>query len=132
MNEAYKQLDDREAYEEVPNDPNILINTIMKALEKMRLHGDLSSDTLNYFLVEDPKFARFYLLPKIHKRLHDVPGRPVISNCSIYTENIFSFLEYHLQPLAQRVNLTLRTLIILRFQDKKDWEVTRWSNSLYY
>ena len=73
MNEAYKQLDDREVYEEVPNDSNILINTIMKALEKMRLDGDLSSDTLNYFLVEDPKFARFYLLPKIHKRLHDVP-----------------------------------------------------------
>ena len=68
-----------EVYEEVPNDPNVLINTIMKALgEKIRLRGDLSSDTLNYFLVKDPKFARFYLLPKIHKRLHDVPGRPVI------------------------------------------------------
>ena len=37
--------------------------------------------------VKDPKFARFYLLPKIHKRLHDVPGRPVISNCGFYTEN---------------------------------------------
>ena len=33
----------------------------------MRLHGDLSSDNLNYFAVEDPKIARFYLLPKIHK-----------------------------------------------------------------
>ena len=81
LKEAYKQLYDREVYEEVPNDPNVLINTIMKALEKIRLRGDLSSDTLNYFLVKDPKFARFYLLPKIHKRLHDVPGRPVISNC---------------------------------------------------
>ena len=90
-------------YEEVPNEPNVLINTIMKALEKIRLRGDLSSDTLNYFLVKDPKFARFYLLPKIHKRLHDVPGRPVISNCGFYTENISSFLDHHLQPLAQRV-----------------------------
>ena len=34
-------------------------------------------DTLNYFVIEDPKFARFYLLPKIHKRLHNVPGRIV-------------------------------------------------------
>ena len=51
----------------------------------------------------DPKFARFCLLPKIHKRLHDVPGTPVISNCGFYTENISSFLDYHLQPLAQRV-----------------------------
>ena len=60
-------------YEEVPNDPNVLSNTIMKALEKIRFRGDLSSDTLNYFFVKDPKFARFYVLPKIHKRLHDVP-----------------------------------------------------------
>ena len=103
LKDAYKQLEDREVYEEVPNDPSILVNTIIKALEKIRLRGDLSSDTLNYFVVEDPKFARFYLLPKIHKRLYNVPGRPVISNCVFYTENISSFLDYHLQPLAQKV-----------------------------
>ena len=76
-----KQLEDKDVYEEVQNDPSILINTIMRALEKIRIRGDLSNDTLNYFLVKDPKFARFYLLPKIHKRLHNVPDRPVISNC---------------------------------------------------
>ena len=90
-------------YEEVPNDPNVLINSIMKALEKISLRGNLSIDTVNYFLVKYPKFARFYLLPKIHKRLHEVPGRPVISNRGFYTENIPSFLDHHLQPLAQRV-----------------------------
>ena len=89
--------------EEVSNDPNVLVNTIIKALKKFRLRGDLSSDTLNYFAVEDQKFARFYLLPKIHKRLHNVPGRPVISSYGFYTENISSFLDYHLQPLAQKV-----------------------------
>ena len=97
---AYKQLCDREVYGEVPNDRNVLINTIMKALEKIRLCGDLSSDTLNYFLVKDPKFARFSLLPKIHKRLHGISGRPVISNCGFCTEKISSFLDHHLQPLA--------------------------------
>ena len=35
--------------------------------------------------------------------LHDVPGRPVISNCGYYTENISSFSDYHLQLLAQKV-----------------------------
>ena len=103
MKEAYKQRDDMEVYEEVPNYPNVLINTIMKALEKIRLRGDLSSGTFNFFLVKDPKFARFDLLPKIHKFLHDLPRRTVISNCSFHTENIFSFLDHHLQPLAQRV-----------------------------
>ena len=61
------------------------------SFRKICLRGDLSSDTLNYFAVEDPKFARFYLLPKIHKRLHDVPGRSVISNCGFL--NISSFLD---------------------------------------
>ena len=96
MEEAHKQLDDQEVYEEVPNEPNVLINTIMKALEEIRLRGDLSSDTLNYFIVKDSKFVRFYLLAKIYKRLHDVPGRPLISNCGFYSENISSFLDYHL------------------------------------
>ena len=43
------------------------------------------------------------MLPKIHKRLYDVPGRPVTFNGGFYTENISSFLDFHLQPLAQKV-----------------------------
>ena len=62
----------------------------------------LFKETLNHFAVEDPKFARFYLLPKIHKRSHNVPGSSIISNCDLYTENISSFLDYHLQPFSQK------------------------------
>ena len=104
LKEASKQLEYKDVYEEVQNDPSTFINIIMLALEKIRIPGDLFNDILNYFLVKDPKFARFYLLPKIHKRLHNVPGRPVISNCGFYTENISSFLDHHLQPIAQKVN----------------------------
>ena len=32
LKEAYKQLEDREVYEEVSNDANVLANTIIKAL----------------------------------------------------------------------------------------------------
>ena len=63
----------------------------------------MSQDTLNYFSVKDSKFARFYLVPKIHIRLHDVLRRPVISNCDFHTENTSSFLDFHLQPLDQKV-----------------------------
>ena len=101
IKEACKQLEDKEVYMEVPNDSGALVSNIFKSLEKIRKRGDLSLATLNYFLVKDPKFARFYLLPKIHKRLYDVPRRPVISNCGFYTENISSFLDFHLQPLVQ-------------------------------
>ena len=67
-------------YEEVPNDLSVLVNIINKALEKIRLRGDLSGNALNYFFVEDPKFTWFYFFSKIHKRLRNVLGRPVISN----------------------------------------------------
>ena len=76
---------------------------IKGVLGNVRKRGDISDKTLDYFLVNNPKLGRFYLLPKIDKRLHDVPGRPMISNSSYYTENISSFVEFHLKPLAQKV-----------------------------
>ena len=63
----------------------------------------MKKETIKYFEVKDPKFARFYLLPNTHKRLKNVHGRPVISNCGYYMENISAFLDFHLQPLAQAV-----------------------------
>ena len=63
---------------------------------------------LDYFIMKDPKFPRFNLLPKIRKRLHNVLGRPVISNSGYYTENISSFLDHHLQPLAQAVKYYIK------------------------
>ena len=63
----------------------------------------MKKETIKYFKVKDPKFAMFYLLPKIHERLNNVPGRPVISNCGYYTENISAFSNFYLQLLAQAV-----------------------------
>ena len=42
-----------------------------------------------------------YLYPKIHKRLNNVPGRPVISNCGTPTEKFSEFLGHHLQPIMK-------------------------------
>ena len=77
IKEAEEQLGDKDIYEEVCNDPGPLISIINEAIEKIRKRGDLNADIIKYFMVKDPKFARFYLLPKIYKRLH-VLGRPVI------------------------------------------------------
>ena len=40
-----------------------------------------------------------YLSPKMHKRLSDVPGRTVISNCGMPTEKVSELLDYHLKPV---------------------------------
>ena len=47
---------------------------------------------LDYFLVTNPKLNSFYLFPKIHKILHNVPGIPVRSKSSYFSENISTFL----------------------------------------
>ena len=72
-------------------------------VRKLRNGGEISHETLDYFHINNPKLGRFYLLSEVHKRLHHVPGRPVISKSGFYTENISSFIEYHLKPLAQNV-----------------------------
>ena len=71
IKEAEKQLGDEEVYEEVSsmkkNDAAPLLKTIDGVIAKIRKRGDLKRDTLDYFIMKDPKFARFYLLPKFIK-----------------------------------------------------------------
>ena len=47
-------------------------------------------------------WENFYLLPKIHKRMFNVPGRPAIFNCSTPTEKVSKFLNSHLQPIKRK------------------------------
>ena len=52
----------------------VLLKKYQTCPEKNR---DIRDNTLDYFQVNNPKLWRFYLLPKIHKSLQNVPGRPV-------------------------------------------------------
>ena len=79
IKEAEKQLGDEEVHEEVSSDAKPLLKTISAVIAKI---SDLKRDNLDYFIMKDPKFASFYLLPKIRKRSQNVPDRPVISNIS--------------------------------------------------
>ena len=62
IKEAKKQLGDSDVSEEVPDDPEPLIGTIHRTIEKIRKRGDFKKETIKYFEVKDPKFARFYRL----------------------------------------------------------------------
>ena len=81
LREAYSQLSDKDVYREVKGDAEGPLRKFIKSvLRKVRNRGDISDETLDYLLVNSPKLGRFYLLLKIHKRIHNVPGRPVIFN----------------------------------------------------
>ena len=71
----------------------------------LKKRGFISEKQLKYFSYEYRKatnIGKFYFLPKICKRLHNIPGRPVISNCVTPTEKCLEFLDYHLKPLMQK------------------------------
>ena len=97
--EAEIQLSCKETYEEISSEPSFLIKTIQGTLEKNRKRGGISSNILDCFNVENLKFGKFHLLPKIHKRMFDISGRPVISNCGFYTKNMSAFLDDQVKPI---------------------------------
>ena len=64
----------------------------------------ISESELEYFTYNFKKAANFwklYFLPKIHKRLANVPGRPVISNCRTPTEKVSEYLDFLLKNVTQ-------------------------------
>ena len=105
--EADRQLKDNETYESSSLKDEDLVklveksNSIFQSLRKRKL---ITEEELKYFTYKYKKatnFGKMYLLPKIHKRLVNVPGRPVISNCGTPTEKASEFLDHHLQPIMK-------------------------------
>ena len=64
---------------------------------------EIDKKIMEYLIKKKPQLGRFYLLPKIHKRTFNVPGRPVISNNGTATENISAFLDFYLKPIVQTI-----------------------------
>jgi len=97
IREVEKQLADEKVYEETQinnKDLSGLMNASNNLFKKLRNKNVISEKELKYFLYDYKNAAnlgKLYLLPKIHKRLEDVPGRPVISNCGAPTEKSRDF-----------------------------------------
>ena len=73
-----------------------------KMFNSLKKRGYITEKQLKSFCYEYKKatnFGKLYFLPKIHNRSHNVPGRPVVSNCGTPTEIYSEFLDYHLKPL---------------------------------
>ena len=65
-----------------------------RMVSNLKKRGYITEKQLKYFYYEYGKatnFGKLYILPKIHKRLHNVPDRPVILNCDTPTEKCSEF-----------------------------------------
>ena len=77
-------------------------NSSFKELKKI---GCISDKTFKYFTYEFKKttnLRKFNRLPKIKKRLENVPERPIISNCGNTTEKVSEFLDFDLNNIMQK------------------------------
>ena len=109
IKEAEKLLKDRNVvYKDVDFTEKILqdlAETSNKMFWSLKTKGKIDEKQLKYFTYKYKKtcnLGKLYLLPKINKRLHDVPGRRVISHCGAPTEKISEFLDTQVKPIMQK------------------------------
>ena len=89
LREAEKQLSDKKVYQKVQFKKQMLpnlVDTSNNFFRALKTKGFIAEKELKYFTYQCKNacnLGKMYLLPKIHKRLSDVPGRPAISNCGM-------------------------------------------------
>ena len=102
---AEKQLSDANVYKDVSfHEKNFqeLVGKSNQLFQNQKSKGKISGKYFTYEYKKVSNLGKLYLLPKIRKRLYNVPGRPVISNCGTPTKKASEFLDYHLKPIMQR------------------------------
>ena len=68
-----------------------LVEKSNQIFKKLLSKQNISFSLLKYFSYNDKKstnLGKMYLLPKLHKPLESVAGRPVTSNCGTHTEKV--------------------------------------------
>ena len=105
--EAERQLGDVTVYKDVDFKEKILqglAEISNKLFRNLKNKGGITEKELKYFTINFKRttnLGKLYMLPKIHKRLSEVPGRPVISNCGTPTEKVSEFLDSQLKSVMQ-------------------------------
>ena len=77
---------------------------VFQSLSKKKHISEKAVKELKYFTCNSKNttnLGKLYFLPKMHKRLFNVPGRTVISNCGTPTEKVSEYLDFCLKPIMQ-------------------------------
>ena len=99
IKEAENQLKHNTVYKDVNFKETMLSDLVDKSNKFFKiLHSRkcITEKELKYFSYQFKKttnLGKLYVLPKIHKRLSNLPGRTVISNCGTPTEKASGFLD---------------------------------------
>ena len=84
INEANQQINNKEFYKEISNDPTEMkVNNVIKEIKSARSRDQKIATKLE---VQEAKTPVFYMFPKIHKP--DNPGRPMISSVNCHRASL--------------------------------------------
>ena len=101
MTEGERQLQNEQFYEETETDlTGEVIHRVNLFVNNMLQRGQITQNTSTYLTTDIDKTQQFYLLPKIHKDMHNPPGRPVVSGSGGPTEKISQFVDHFIGPLV--------------------------------
>ena len=81
---------------------------IIKELELMLVHGEITHDTYDYLANSNPRTALLYSQPKIHKQTLPPPCRPIVSGNDSPSENISKLVDRFLKPIVHTIPSYLR------------------------
>ena len=107
IKEAENQLKDNTVYKDVNFKETMLSDLVDKSNKFFKgFHNCkcITEKELKYFSYQFKKttnLSKLYLLPKIHKRLSNILGRCVTSNCGAPKEKASEFLDFYLKSLMQ-------------------------------
>ena len=99
--EGERQLQNEQFYEETQTDltgevihgVNLFVNNVLQ-------RGQITQKTSTYLTTDIDRTQQFYLLPKIHKDMNNLPGRPIVSGSGGPTEKISKFVDHFIGPLV--------------------------------
>ena len=99
IKEGVRQLSDEKFYTKCKEDLtmkhyHMVQDVVIELFDKKYI----SEQTYKFLITGRKRTSVFYLLPKIHKRLVDPPGRPIVSSVDSSTEKILMMLDLILQP----------------------------------
>ena len=94
-------MEDTKFYTEVDRDlSSHHHDLVLSKVNQMLSNGEISEKCADYLVIDSPRTANFYLLPKIHKGKIPPPGRPIVSANECPTERISQFVDHFIQPLV--------------------------------
>ena len=106
--EAYRQIKDERYYTPATSSLPEIQEKIRRLCNKYIHEGTLPKKSGLHIIQNQPRPARFYLLPKIHKSIQNPPGRPIMSGNKHPTEKLSEYVDFHLKPHVPKIKSYLK------------------------